>query len=94
MSWLYAVNRRRRHLPSAGGALLHGLLRKVSIGAATDGAADALVALLVARVAHRVGVVPARADTGARSARAAVGTQPTVLPAEGTQQQHVSVSGR
>ena len=52
----------------------HILLRRVPVGSAADGAGNPLVALLVARVAHRVVGVPTRRAAQTRNPGPAVGT--------------------
>lgn len=60
------------HVAAAGRAADHVAVGGGAVGAAAQRAARALVALLVARVAHRVVRVPARRRAGAGRARAAV----------------------
>lgn len=65
-------------------ALDHLLLGEVPVGLATQRARQTLVALLVARVAHRVVEVPARTGSASRRVGATVTAHPAVLQNEET----------
>lgn len=67
-------------VPLAERAADHVAVGGGAVGAAAQRAAGALVALLVARVAHRVVRVPARRRARAGRARAAVRAHAAALP--------------
>ena len=76
------------HSLLAGGAENHhALVLEVAVGLAAQGAAQALVALLIAAVTHRVVEMPAGARPVARRASPTVAADPTVL------QRHMNVGG-
>ena len=72
-----------KHLLGTHRTLCHLFVDEVAVGAATQRTRHALVALLVAAVAHSEVVVPARARSAAGRARTAVPAHTAVL--SGTQ---------